>query len=81
MAVKENAKTTPVKDEENAGAVEVNNRLINASGIGENADVENTGNAESKKGDKNKKTTEATIEGKEKAKNRRESSLKEKDTD
>src|ERR671916_355399 len=81
MSVKEKTKTVPNKDETRAGAEKVNNRLINATGIGENADQENTGNAESKKGDKNKKTTTGTIEGKEKAKNRRGSSLKAKDSD
>jgi|GEM_PF-3781736 len=75
------SKTITGKDDENAGATEVNGQLINPTGIGRNAEQENTGNAESKKGDKNKKTTTGTIEGKEKAKNRRETSLKAKDSD
>lgn len=70
------SKTITGKDETSAGATEVNGRLINATGIGENADVEGGGNAESKKGDKNKKTTSGEIEGKEKAKNRKQSALK-----
>ncbi|MDQ4121799.1 MAG: hypothetical protein M3209_10175 [Acidobacteriota bacterium] len=81
MSIKERTKTVPNKDETSAGAEKVNNRLINATGIGENADPGGGGNNESKKGDKNKKTTVGTIEGKEKAKNRQESSLKGKDSD
>jgi hypothetical protein len=75
------SKTITGKDETTAGATEVNGQLINATGIGENADHEGGGDAESKKGDKNKKTTTGKIEGKEKAKNRQESSLKAKDSD
>ena len=75
------SKTITGKDEVSAGATEVNGQLINPTGIGENADQENTVKAESKKGDKNKKTTTGIIEGKEKAKNRRETSLKSKDSD
>lgn len=81
MSVKEKTKVVPGKDETSQEAEKVNNRLINATGIRENADREGGGNAEEKKGDKNKKTTTGTIEGKEKAKNRRESSLKAKDSD
>ena len=81
MSIKEKTKTVQTKDETSAGAEKVNNRLINATGIGENADPGGGGNNESKKGDKNKKTTVGTIEGKEKAKNRRETSLKPKDSD
>jgi hypothetical protein len=71
MAAK--SKVVPGTDETSAGATEVNGQLINATGIRQNADTEqNSGNAESRKGDKNKKTTEGTIDGKEKSKNRRE---------
>ena len=77
----EKSKTITGKDETSAGATEVNGQLINPTGIRQNADSEqNSGNAESRKGDKNKKTTEGVIDGKEKAKNRRETSLEDKDS-
>jgi hypothetical protein len=70
-------KVVPGNDETSSGAQEVNGQLINATGIGQNADQRqpDARPGEAVKGEKNKKTTEETIPGKEKAKNRRESSL------
>ena len=81
MTVKEKAKTVPAKDAETAGAEKVNNRLINPTGINQNVDEKTEGGGEPEKGDKNKKTTEGKIAGKEKAKNARKSSLEPKDSD
>ena len=73
-------KTTKAKDETTVFAQETNGQLMNTSGIGNIESPPKAKNA-SEKGDKNKKTTEGTDQGKEKAKNRRESSLPSRDAD
>ena len=75
MTAKSN-KVVPGKDETASGAEEINGQLINATGFRENADHA-TEQPDAETGDKNRKTTEGTIAGKEKSKNRREASLDE----